>query len=130
MAGLSEVRTCTHLRTRTAIKHGTNALRCHPAPVMVCPCISLTPSTCHGTSMPLYIADTVLPRGVNQCDTLRPVQGAQCPTQAYVALAKAIQLASPLQLYISIPAFPLDVAEPAVLNSGMSRVLCRSNLRG
>ena len=47
------------------------------------------------------------------------VQGAQIAPEAYLPLAKKIQMESALSIYIVIPAFALNTPEPLVLSSGI-----------
>lgn len=82
-------------------------------------CAALTWSSCRADS------DVMLPpvRSSGTAVGLVFVQGAQCPTAAYVPLLKAMQSASPFRLWVAAPAFPLSTPEPLVLGSGMSRAI-------
>ena len=51
------------------------------------------------------------------------IQGAEIKPEAYVPLAKAIQLATLFPVWIGIPQFPLDIPEPLVLEGGIKRIL-------
>ena len=50
------------------------------------------------------------------------IQGADIPNEAYVPLAKELQLQSPMNLWIGIPHVPMDYAEPLVLDKGIQKV--------
>eukprot|EP00943_MAST-04B_sp_MAST-4B-sp1_P005999 g5999.t1 len=47
------------------------------------------------------------------------IQGAQIPAEAYLPLAKQIQIQSSLSVYVVIPSFPLNTPEPLVLSNGI-----------
>lgn len=51
------------------------------------------------------------------------IQGADIPNEAYVPLAKELQFQSPMNLWIGIPHFPMDYAEPLVLDKGIQEML-------
>ena len=53
------------------------------------------------------------------------IQGASIPTDRYVALAQAIQIASPFALYVGLPSYPMDAAIPVGLlfDGPVNRVL-------
>ncbi len=51
------------------------------------------------------------------------IQGAKIPAAQYIALAQAIQAAAEFPVWVGIPDFALNVPEPLVIGSGISRVL-------
>lgn len=51
------------------------------------------------------------------------IQGAQIRPDQYTPLAKAIQAASEYKLWVGIPEFWLDTAEPIVLAGGIKRIM-------
>ena len=77
-------------------------------------------------SMPMVLSNDVILKPVKtgpQEVALIVIQGADIKPDQYEPLAAAIQAASVFTLWIGIPEFPLDLAEPLVLSSAISRVL-------
>eukprot|EP00992_Anisonema_acinus_P009513 TRINITY_DN5733_c0_g1_i1.p1 TRINITY_DN5733_c0_g1~~TRINITY_DN5733_c0_g1_i1.p1 ORF type:complete len:541 (-),score=133.05 TRINITY_DN5733_c0_g1_i1:61-1629(-) len=58
------------------------------------------------------------------------LQGAQITTEQYVPLGQALQKASQMKLWVSIPDSPLDVVEPAVINSVVTRAISNLTAEG
>ena len=76
--------------------------------------------------MSMVFSDDVILKPVKtgpQDVALVVIQGAYIKPDQYKPLAAAIQAASEFTLWIGIPEFPMDLAEPLVLSSAISRVL-------
>ena len=77
-------------------------------------------------SMSMVFSDDVILKPIkkgSQEVALVVIQGAYIKPDQYKPLAAAIQAASEFTLWIGIPKFPMDLAEPLVLSSAISRVL-------
>lgn len=58
------------------------------------------------------------------------IQGAQIPAAAYVPVAQVLQQTSPYSMFVGIPAFTGDVAEPLELAKGIKRVIAALQTAG